>query len=288
MGLAMPMGELRNCVFKIGDYECWVLHDGSRAIGSMTSGSANRFIFGDTSEAELEICLRPYGGLNSSTVLPFNYLLVKSDGCFTLLDVGCGDQAKNEEHPDEPAGLLTRSLNEVGLSVEDIDTVIVSHWHWDHFGGAIADGEVAFPNAEYVMSMREADYIRAIVKGWALEYLNLIEDRMSLVEGVAEVGSGITVKNAPGHTPGIIVAEVSSGVETLLYTSDLILHRAHLEHIDWIPSFETERIVSAASRRWLIEEAYRRKLLLFVPHLSGALGRVAKGNIGYKWVDEPL
>jgi glyoxylase-like metal-dependent hydrolase (beta-lactamase superfamily II) len=281
----MPSRESKNRAFKLGNLECWVLHDGSRTIGSMTNDSARRFIFGDAPESELDDCLKPYGGLDSSTPIQFNYLLVKGGGHVTLIDAGCGDQTENDKHPDEPAGLLIGSLGDVGLSATDVDTVIISHCHWDHFGGAVVDGEVAFPDAEYVMSEKEAEHIRTNVKGWALDYLRLIGDKVRLVPDVANLSSGITVKIAPGHTPGIMVVEVSSNGETLVYTSDIIIHQAHIEHADWIPSFETNHITAQASRSNLIEEAYKRNLLLFVPHIPSVLGRLIRDHNGYKWTD---
>ncbi len=284
----MPSQRGKNRAFRLGEFECHVLHDGSRTIGSMTSGSAKKFIFGDAPEGELDACLKPYGGLDSSTPIPFNYLLVKGGDHITLVDTGCGDQSENSKHPDEPAGLLIESLNEAGLSAADVDTVIVSHCHWDHFGGVMVGGEIAFPNADYVMSEREAEHIRDNAKGWALDYLHLIGDRARLIPDTAEVSPGITVKTNPGHTPGITVTEVSSSGENLLYTSDIIIHQAHIEHANWIPSFEIDHIAAEASRSRLIEEAYERNLLLFVPHIPSVFGRVMRDRTGYKWVDEPI
>lgn len=271
--------------FKIGEFQCRVLSDGSRSIGSMTSGSPRRFIFGDVPDDEFNDCLRHHGGFGSSTVLPFRYLLLEGCGHVTLFDTGCGDMAENEKHPDEPAGLLLSSLAEVGFSVSDIDTVIISHCHWDHFGGAVKGGWAAFPNAEYVMSLKEAEHIRDNVKGWALNYLNIISDRVRFVVDTTEVRPGITVNLAPGHTPGIIVGEVSSGSDTLLYTSDLIIHKAHVDHVAWIPEFETDRAAAIESRRILIEESYKQGMRLFVPHIPGGLGRVIR-DPEYKWVNE--
>lgn len=271
--------------FKIGEFKCRVLNDGSRSIGSMTSGSPRRFIFGDIPEDEFNDCLRLYGGFDSSTVLPFNYLLVEGYGHVTLFDIGCGITAENEKHPGEPAGLLVSNLVKAGYSVKDVDTVIVSHCHWDHFGGAITGGEATYPNAEYVMSLKEAEHIRSTVKDWALTYLNLLNDRTRFVVDTTEVNPGITVKLAPGHTPGIMVAEVSSDSESLVYTSDLVIHKTHIEHTDWIPVFETDRIAAIKSRRDLIKESYERSMCLFVPHISGSLGRVVRYPTGYKWID---
>ncbi len=81
------------------------------------------------------------------------------------MDVGCGEQADNDKNPKEPAGLLLDSLVEAGYGAGDVNTVIVSHCHWDHFGGAVAAGKAAFPKAEYVMSRREAEHVRTKAKG---------------------------------------------------------------------------------------------------------------------------
>jgi glyoxylase-like metal-dependent hydrolase (beta-lactamase superfamily II) len=282
----MPSGSNYVKKFKLGDFECHKIFDGSRSVGAMTDGPAEKFIFGDVpEEEELSRCLSDYGGFSSSTVLPFNYLLLNDGDHYTLVDTGCGERAENNKHPDEPAGLLTRSLSNAGVSVQDIETVIVTHWHWDHFGGAVLDGEVAFPDAEFVINRSEAEYIRGVVKGWALDYLSQIEDRIKYVTGVEALGGGVTVKSAPGHTPGMMVVEVSSGGETLLYTSDVFIHQAHVEHTDWIPSFEYDHVAAAASRLRLVEESYRQSLLLFVPHVPGVLGRVEHSQTEYRWVD---
>ena len=282
------MASLSNNVFNVGDLECRILYDGARSVGAMTDGPAEAFIFGDAPKDELGRCLSVYGGFGSSTVIPFNYLLVHDGEGYTLIDAGCGDRAENEKHPDEPAGLLTRSLSDAGLSARYVDTVVISHRHWDHFGGVVSSGEPVYPEAEHVMSRKEAQHIRGEARGWALDYLNAIEDRLTLVDGPTAIGDGVAVRPAPGHTPGMLVAEASSGGESLLYTSDVVIHPAHVEHTDWIPSFEHDPRAAAATRARLVEEAHRRGMLLFVPHISGVLGRVEHGQAGYRWADAAL
>ena len=154
------MSSRSNNLFNVGGLECRVLHDGARSVGAMTDEPAETFVFGDAPKDELRRCLSAYGGLGSSTVLPFNYLLVHDGDRYTLVDAGCGDRAENDRHPDEPAGLLTRSLRDAGLSARDVDTVVITHRHWDHFGGVMSGGEIVFPDAEIVMSRREAEHIR--------------------------------------------------------------------------------------------------------------------------------
>ena len=47
-----------------------------------------------------------------------------------------------------------------------------------------------------------------------------------------------------------------------------------------------QHVADQAFREVLVEDAYRRELLLFVPHIPGVLGRVKKEKRGYRWVGE--
>ena len=201
------------------------------------------------------------------------------------MDSGCGARAENIKHPDEPAGLLLDSLMDIGLTAGDIDTVIITHSHWDHFGGLVAEGKPVFLNADVIMSRKEEQYIKDTSMGWALEYLSILEDQISYVDGLTFLDDGITLRPAPGHAPGMIYVEVASNGESLVYVSDIIIHQAHIEHVDWIPSFETDPQASVTSRMKLIEEAYLGEKLLFVPHIPEVIGGIEKFNSGYRWIN---
>jgi len=271
--------------FKLGDFECRIINDGARSIGEMTKQPPKKFFFGDAKPAELETDLKQYGGLEATTKCIFNYLLVKGDTEFTLLDAGCGDQSENEKHPQEPAGKLIENLAKSEIKREDIERVIISHCHWDHFGGICLDGELAFPNASYVMSSAEANYIKNTVKGWALDYLKMIEHKTFFIEDSADIIPGISVIRSPGHTPGLTTVVVSSKAGSLLYTSDVIIHPLHIEHPDWSPSFETDRAMAALSRRKIIDSSYKINRLLHAPHMpSPGLGKIIRIPEGYRWL----
>ena len=71
--------------------------------------------------------------------LGLNCLLVRNKDHNLLIDVGMG--SKDPEVTREVYGLssskLLRSLRTHGLSARDIDTVLLSHLHFDHSGGAL-------------------------------------------------------------------------------------------------------------------------------------------------------
>jgi glyoxylase-like metal-dependent hydrolase (beta-lactamase superfamily II) len=277
--------DQHNQIFKIGDFECSIINDGARSIGEMTKQPPTKFFFGDAPPAELQDDLKQHGRLDASTKCTFNYLLVKGKAEFTLLDAGCGDQAENEKHPQEPAGKLIENLAKSEIKREDIKRVVISHCHWDHFGGICVDGELAFPNASYVVSSAEANYIKNTVKGWALDYLKMIEHKTIFIEDIADIIPGIRVMQSPGHTPGLTTVEVSSKGDSLLYTSDVIIHPLHVEHPDWSPSFETDRAMATLSRKKIIDSSYKLERLLHAPHMpSLGLGIIIRIPEGYRWL----
>jgi glyoxylase-like metal-dependent hydrolase (beta-lactamase superfamily II) len=100
-------------------------------------------------------------------------------------------------------------LAEVGVKAHEIKTVVVTHFHQDHFTGFDY-----FPNARFVIQRAELEFwtgplirhevfnrqIRPKVRP-ALERLTR-EGRVELVDGDLELYPGLELLKAGGHTPG--------------------------------------------------------------------------------------
>ncbi|HLA13823.1 MAG TPA: MBL fold metallo-hydrolase, partial [Gemmatimonadaceae bacterium] len=86
-----------------------------------------------------------------------NCVLVRTPRNTVLIDTGYGAKLTEKQRDQlsaEHGDPLRESLAAKGVSVEQIDTVILSHLHFDHAGGATCrreDGALVdvFPNAEY-------------------------------------------------------------------------------------------------------------------------------------------
>jgi glyoxylase-like metal-dependent hydrolase (beta-lactamase superfamily II) len=116
----------------------------------------------------------------------------------------------------EPPALL----QQVGIRSEEIKTVIVTHFHQDHFTGFDY-----FPNARFVIQRAELEFwtgplmrheildrqIRPKVRP-ALESLKR-EKRIELVDGDVELYAGLRLLKVGGHTPGsqMIALETAAG-----------------------------------------------------------------------------
>ena len=112
--------------------------------------------------------------------------------------------------------LLLNALTAHGLSVGDIDTVVLTHAHWDH-----AQNVDIFPNATICIHPKELEYARnPKPNDWATaRYFpdTLCNLNVREVQEGEVLESGVRVVDTPGHTRGSIsvVVETSDGPAVL-------------------------------------------------------------------------
>ena len=120
----------------------------------------------------------------------------------------------------DPPGLL----RQLGVKAEEVKTVIVTHFHQDHFTGMDY-----FPAANFVIQRAELEFwtgplmrhaifdkqIRPKVRP-ALGKLKQ-QDRIQLVDGDLELYPGLELIKAAGHTPGsqMVAVETAAGKAVL-------------------------------------------------------------------------
>jgi glyoxylase-like metal-dependent hydrolase (beta-lactamase superfamily II) len=204
-------------------------------------------------------------------------LLVELDGHRALVD---------------PAGLdheggLSRALAGRGVEAASIETVVITHGHFDHYASCIdAQGGPAFPRATIVLQRREWEHWSAPGNpepnhARDFERLAPLRDHVRLLDGDGPIAPGLEAVLAPGHSPGHMIVAIDGAA---LHLGDVIQSAVQVEHPGWAARFDVWPEQVVATRRAILERLARSGELAFAPHLPAPVGRVERDGDAFRWV----
>ena len=224
-------------------------------------------------------------------------LLVEDGNRKILIDTGVG--AKQDEkfrkhfYPHDDV-TFEYALGQIGLKTEDITDVFLTHFHFDHVGGALAinsKGEIlpAFPKATYWSNevhyrwaynpnAREAaSFLKEnFVPLKELGMLKFIDNE----EGI-QFSENISVSFVNGHTEAMMIPYIGlpSG-NTLIYCADLIPSHHHVP-LPYIMAYDMKPLECLKEKQMLHDKATDGKHYLFFEHdLDIACGNIVKSETG--------
>jgi len=278
--------------FKVGSFECLAIHDFQSTYEAKT-------FFTNATPEQLAKALRDHE-LESELASPYPCLYVDTGSHRVLVDTGMGHGIHPTRGPFE--GKLLTVLKAEGIRPEEIDTVILTHGHFDHIGGCVSDaGRPTFENARYVLWKDEWDFwidgpdlsaltmpdtVKEALINAAQEKLPLLESQVDLIDQEMEIVPGISAIEAKGHTPGHMALALHCQGEELLYISDTVLHPLHLEYPDWQTDFFDLDVAQAAiSKRRIFDRAAAQQALVLAFHFDPfpSLGHIVKRGKGWLW-----
>jgi N-acyl homoserine lactone hydrolase len=199
--------------------------------------------------------------------LPLTAVLARSEEKWFLFDTGLGPEFRDVEFSrrwyqwgdpempgDDPDPLLDQ-LRRAGVGLDEIDVLVMSHFHVDHTGGIryFADGRPVYvQRAELDFGLSDAAepaQFRAHYDDPAINW--------QILDGDAPIGDGIRAFHTPGHAPG-----------HMSYVFDLAESGPQLLAFDAVPTMENvERdapiaVGSLPEQKPLIRESHDRVVAL--------------------------
>jgi glyoxylase-like metal-dependent hydrolase (beta-lactamase superfamily II) len=217
--------------------------------------------------------------------------VVRDDGGSVLVDTGIGGVTAAAQAWATGTGTLRDALGTMGVVTDDIATVVISHAHDDHTGGVVTDdGTLLCPNARHVVQRADLGWARdaaAADEEWASSFrpLAALEDAgmLDAIEGDHVIGSGLTLRHLPGHTPGHQVVLIEDG-ERMVLSADTWNHPVQLRDVGWWSGTDDDHEAAAASRRALLADLDAHPGTIVAPtHFAEAFGEVRQDGDGWTW-----
>lgn len=228
-----------------------------------------------------------------------NVVLVRLGDALVVIDPGLDDPDSQWQRdlatvwPDWPTRRtpgLAVALTRLGIDPNVVTHVIITHPHGDHYAGVAfeQDGGIVarFPNARHYIGRADWEGNPARQQtGAALARLEMI-DRLGLLELVdepREIAPGITIRPAPGETPGHCLVAVQSKGERFLFLGDLVHLSCEVEHRAWMPPNANGATLAPTRERVFAEVAADSPLLATAHEHFPPWGRITRDGTGYRW-----
>ena len=169
-----------------------------------------------TTRAESYLNFRLYGEPDGDLDIDYYFWVIIDGARVFLLDTGfapeVGDR-RRRAHYTTPAQVLP----ELGIAPDDVTAIVITHAHWDHIGNVRQ-----FPRAQLVMTEAEyafwtsplaaREHFAAHSEPQEIELLRRAreEDRLTLFTWELTLAPGIELLEVGGHTPGQLIASVTT------------------------------------------------------------------------------
>lgn len=234
----------------------------------------------ENKELLIPFCVNPK---TQGLKLSIHTWVVKTAHHTILIDTCCGN------HKDRPTFELANQLNTpylerlaaVGVRPEEVDMVLCTHLHVDHCGWntQLKNGKwvPTFPKAKYIFSKQEYNQWNPAITPTPADSVNVgvfndsvlpvVEaGQATMIEGTHVLDDQMTLELAPGHTSGSIVLKLASKGQNALFAGDTLHSPVQILRPDWSSGFCDDPMLSAKTRRKLMEHCVEKNALLMPAH----------------------
>ena len=212
--------------------------------------------------------------------------------------IGAGRKRDFDVFCDLPEGFLA-DLESLGISREDVDTVMCTHLHFDHVGWntyrdpETGDYRPTFPNARYLFGRTEYEAWQETIRhdGHHTD-THLVEcvdpivaaGMADFIDADHQIASGIRCEPSHGHTPGHVHVRISSRGEEAVITGDLMHHPMQCAMPHRHATFDMDKESGAGTREGFVAKYKDSGVLVIGAHFfDPTAGHIETGADGQAW-----
>lgn len=186
---------------------------------------------------------RKDGTVHSGVMVPVPAWLIEGDDEVILIDTGLGDvdevaTMQSRYGVDYVASRngdqdLVKQLKDKGVEPGDVDTIVITHLHFDHVGN-----NELFPNARFIVQRDELPqglsppkFCMFYYPEYKYKMLDVLP-RTEVIEGDLQLSDSVSLVKIGGHTPGCMVVMLETDIGRVCLASDVMYNYKNLE-LNW-------------------------------------------------------
>ncbi len=229
-----------------------------------------------------------YNPATKEIIFSYHAYLIRTPRFDIILDGGIGNNRPLPHDPlhDRWKGPFLDNLRATGVSPDQINFVVNSHFDFDHLGWNtdLVGGKWAptYPKARYIFDAAEMAELKAAGEtneGKKANYNDCVQPILDakladIIDGEHNLGDGIKIVPSRGHSAGhySVTVSIASKGEQAVLCGDVLHNPIEILHPDWTVLFDHDKEAGRATRIKFIEHYTDSDVAIFPAHFSGPTG----------------
>jgi glyoxylase-like metal-dependent hydrolase (beta-lactamase superfamily II) len=213
-------------------------------------------------------------------IINFQGFVVKAGGRNIVVDtcIGADRQREYEVFCNLKSDYMA-DLKSIGVTPDNVDTVLCTHLHFDHVGWNAQRLNncwvPTFPKARYLFGRVEYEHWMELYRTKGYHDLLHVEEcvmpiieagLVDLIEMEHQINGEISLEPTPGHTPGHVSVRIRSRGEQAIITGDMLHTPLQIAVPGWIGNFDMDRALAAQQRARFVKASADKPLLVIGSH----------------------